>query len=175
MSSPKKRARRELYAATVAEPGFIDRVCDLILDRNTLDGVAKQLDVPYFVLHKWIHDDSARVKQYAAALEARNSSLSETVIGAMMRTATADIRQLYDADGRPIDPQKLPDSMADVLTGVKDTRTELTVSREYKLADRNTAQANLARVLGMFKDKLDLNVSGSLAARMDAAARRKSG
>lgn len=170
----KRHERKERTNAVLAEPEFIDRVCEMIVDRCTLDAVAKEFNISYHVLHRWIHEDSARVKQYAAALEARVHGLSETVIGAMLRSATADIRKLYDDGGVIVSPHKLPNELADVVSSVKHVVTEEgKETTEYRLMDRGQSQASLARVLGLFKDKLEMNVTGSLAQRMDAAAVRR--
>jgi hypothetical protein len=158
----------------MVEPEFIEHVCAMIVDRATLDVVAKHFDIPYFMLHRWIHEDIPRLKMYTAALESRAHGLSEVVLGAMLRSATSDVRKLYDGEGKLIDPQKLPDDMADVVSSVKDVTSEAgTRTREYKLNDRSSARSDLARVLGLFRDRVDVNVSGNLAQRLDAAARRR--
>lgn len=74
-------------------------------------------------------------------------------------------------DIHAIDTRKLRGSARLLYAGVKATRDGL----EIKMQDQGAALANVARHLGMFKDKLELDVSDDLAAVLAAARERAIG
>lgn len=67
------------------------------------------------------------------------------------------------------DSRKMPPEISTAIQAVKIARDG---SVEYKLPDKGKALENLARALGMFTDKLDVNVSADIATRL-AEARKK--
>jgi phage terminase small subunit len=73
------------------------------------------------------------------------------------------IEGIYAADTR-----KLKGASRLLYAGVKVTRDGL----EIKMRDQDAAMANVARHLGMFKDKLELEVSDDLASVLAAARER---
>lgn len=68
------------------------------------------------------------------------------------------------------DTRKLKGPAKALYDGVKVTKDGF----EVKTLDRQKALDNVARHLGMFNDKLELNVTGSLADRL-ARARNRNG
>lgn len=95
------------------------------------------------------------------------------------RLAFIDPAKLFDESGRPLPIQKMDEDTRRAIIGV-DVATvgndQMGIGEVLKLrlADKRAALDSVARHLGMFNDKLDLNVTGPLAERL-ARARARNG
>jgi phage terminase small subunit len=113
------------------------------------------------------------------ARERRTGITQDRVLLELARLAFFDVRKMLGADGTPKPINDLDDDTAAAIAGVKVRRVagedgESVTVIEYKIADKGQALANAMRHLGMFNDKLDLNVTGPLAERL-ARARARNG
>lgn len=168
-----RRDRRERESALFAEPETLDSLCTLLAERGTLSAWCRSRDVRYLAVHEWLHSDKGRLARYTAALEVRHSHLTDRVINGLSVIADADHRQAFDKRGRMLRADKLPDSIAGAVAGIDVTRNERgeTVTK-LRLNDRARGHELLGRHLGMFKDKIDVNLTGSFASRLEAARQR---
>ena len=112
--------------------------------------------------------------------EKRTEITQDRVLQEYARLAFFDPRKLFDATGRPLSINELDDDTAAVIAGldvVNVGNEELGEGEvlKLKLADKKGALDSVARHLGMFNDKLDVNISGSLAERLARARRRNDG
>lgn len=121
-----------------------------------------------------------RKTNIAEAIDRRRAKLmekleitTEDVLKRYERWAGFDLRKLYDADGKLKPIRDLDEETAAGIAEidiVKKSGGE-TIQR-VKLVDRLGANNSLARCLGMFRDRVELNVPGALAAQLDAARKR---
>jgi terminase small subunit-like protein len=164
--------RRERESALLAEVETLEAICLHVADRGTLSTWCKLHDVRYLPVHEWLHSDSERLKRYTAALEVRNAHLTDRVVSGLSMIAEADHRQAFK-NGRLLRADKLPDSIAGAVAGIDITKNERgeTVTK-LRLNDRSRGHELLGRHLGMFKDKLDVTVNTSFAAKLEAARAR---
>lgn len=79
---------------------------------------------------------------------------AQQVIAGLTKIAFADHREMYDEDGRMLDPAKFPGSIAAAVAGVEQTKFGLRV----KLNDRLRALELLGKHLGMFVDRVQTDV-----------------
>ena len=165
------KAERE--QAILAEPETLNEICEFVSDRRTLADWCKARAVRYMVAYNWLHDSKDRLDPYSKALEARNQHLTDRVITGLVTITDADHRQAFDKKGKLLQPHLLPDSLAgavagiDVVTGERGERTT-----KLRLNSRDRGHELLGRHLGMFKDRVDINMNHSFADRLKAARER---
>lgn len=114
--------------------------------------------------------------EIAAAIEAGRAKLTEKlelsperVLRRLSEWGFADPREMYDAQGQLLHPKFMPDHVAVAVSEIEQTAKGIKIKRVDPLGAMNT----IAKVLGMVRDKLDVNVSGDLASKLDAARKRK--
>lgn len=113
------------------------------------------------------------------AREKRTEITQDRVLQEYARLAFLDPAKLFGDDGRPLSIQQMDEDTRRAIIGV-DVATvgndQMGVGEVLKLrlADKRAALDSVARHLGMFNDKLDLNVTGPLAERL-ARARARNG
>ena len=117
-----------------------------------------------------------RMKERAS----RTEITQDRVLKEYARLAFFDPRKLFDSTGRPKAIHELDDDTAAVVAGldvVNVGNAELGEGEvlKFKLADKKGALDSVARHLGMFNDKLDLNVITPLAERLARARARNDG
>ena len=109
----------------------------------------------------------------------RTEITQDRVLQEYARLAFLDPAKLFDESGRPLPIQQMDEDTRRAIIGV-DVATvgndQMGVGEVLKLrlADKRAALDSVARHLGMFNDKLDLNVTGPLAERL-ARARARNG
>jgi phage terminase small subunit len=117
-------------------------------------------------------------------LEVKTEITQERVLLEYARIAFLDPRKLLDNTGRPLPIQELDDDTARGIAGIKvvDKYTpsteegglpDISTVLEYRLVDKKGALDSVARHLGMFNDKLNLNVTDALAERLSRAKNRE--
>ncbi len=99
--------------------------------------------------------------------EARTEITQDRVLAEYAKIAFLDPRQFFDAAGALIPVSKLPAEVAAALSGMDVSTVKLSdgdfeQTKKIKLADKKGALDSIARHLGMFTDKSDVNVSGNL-------------
>ncbi len=122
------------------------------------------------------------LQQRMKARERRTEITQDRVLQEYARIAFLDPRKLLDGSGRPLPLQDLDDDTAAAIAGLKvvdkyepardGAEGNVSTVVEYKLADKKGALDSVARHLGMFNDKLDLNLGGPLAERLARARKR---
>lgn len=135
---------------------------------------------------EWIGPQLLGKTHVAEAVRAGRASLSkrveitqERVLQEYARIAFFDPRKVFDSTGAPRPIHELDDDTAAAIVGLEVVQVgnaEVGVGDvlKYKMADKKGALDSVARHLGMFNDKLDLNVTGPLAERL-ARARARNG
>lgn len=168
--------RRERLTAILAEPETITLICEHIAERGTLWEWTRERDIPYNEVHGWIHNDHDRLVQYTNALEARTASLTDTVITGLRRVVEADPRKMFDKNGKLLAMHELPDDLALATAGMEVTEDKKgNPVTKLRINDRGRGHELLGKHLGMYKDKLDVTVSGDLASRLAAGRKRAAG
>jgi len=159
-SAPARRERREATLAFLAEPEALSFICDHLGDSaGTLYEFCQDHDLRYRQVHDWLHDKAhpERISEYALALEVRTGQLIDRVHRIIRGVAEVDVRQLFDKEGRLLEPQELSAEMARAVAGYdvtydKDGRE----TRKLRLNDRLKGADMLGRALGMFKDRVEV-------------------
>lgn len=109
----------------------------------------------------------------------KNEELKQKVINEIGRIAFFDVRKAFDNEGKPLPVHQLDDDTAASIAGIEvevehsktrkinedgedvgdSIQTEIARTHKFKLADKHSALATLARHLGMF-DKDKVKVTG---------------
>ena len=108
-------------------------------------------------------------------LEIKTEITQERVLKEYAKLAFFDPRKLLNADGSPKPINELDDDTAAAIAGldIEEANENRGVVRKYKIADKKGALDSVARHLGMFNDKLNLNVTDALAERLSRAKQRE--
>lgn len=111
------------------------------------------------------------------ARSARTGITQDRVLQELARIAFFDPRKMFHGDGSPKAIHELDDDTAAAVNGldvVNIGNSDVGIGQvlKYKVADKGAALANAMRHLGMFNDKLDVNVTSSLAERLARAKKR---
>lgn len=121
----------------------------------------------------------AKAVETAMAARANRTHITQDrVLKELARIAFFDIRRLYNTDGTLKRPHELDDEAAAVLSGIDVIEMgggEDSVpfsTKKAKVFDKTSALTLAMRHLGMLNDKLEVEVSSSLAERMKAARER---
>jgi len=100
--------------------------------------------------------------------EQRVEITQDRVLKEYARLGFFDPRKLFNSDGSPREIQDLDDDTASVLAGLDvmevyegtgESRRFVGYSKKYKLADKKGALDSIAKHLGMFTDKSEINVT----------------
>lgn len=103
---------------------------------------------------------------------------NERIVREYARLAFFDPARLFDIDGRPLPLTEIDQDTRRAIVGLDiealfagagDNREQIGNVRKYKLADRKAALDSLARIRGMFNDKLAIDATDKLGDRLDAA------
>jgi phage terminase small subunit len=105
----------------------------------------------------------------------------DTVLRELLRIATADIRNLFHPDGRLKKPEELDDDTAAAIASIEvvvrpvagSDGEEVEHVAKLKAWDKPRALEMLGRHLALFKDAIDLNVTGGLGERLAKARARR--
>jgi len=113
-----------------------------------------------------------------AKRQARTNITQDRVLQELARLAFFDPRKMFHGDGSPKAIHELDDDTAAAISGldvVNVGNSEIGIGQvlKYKTADKGAALANAMRHLGMFNDKLDVNVTNTLAERLARAKKRR--
>lgn len=149
-----KRQKAEREAAFLREPEAIESLCAFIVERGTLAEWCKANNLRYAPTYAWLHDVASpdRLEAYTKALEGRQAALSDLVIGGLRDIAGADVRKLYDDKGKLLDPHKLPDELARVVTSYEEDKDGCV---KAKIESRGKGHELLGRALGLYRDRVE--------------------
>ncbi len=121
------------------------------------------------------------VARAMAERSARVGITGDRVLRQFARIAFGDPRVLFRDDGSLRPPTEYSEDDASMIEGVKtrriveldgDGKMQQAEIQEVKIASQVGALTALGRHLGLFNDKLDVTVNGSLAARLQEAYKR---
>lgn len=169
--SPTKRRRIETERLLLLEPSTLDAICEDVSYHGSLGKWCHNHGVSYRNVHGWLHADPQRLKAYTVALEVHTARLTEKVKGRMELLLDADVRQVFTKGGKMKRPDRLPDSVAGAVSEIRQGGRG---GDSVKLVPPDRAVELAGRHLGMFREKVDLEVSGSLSTRLAAARARAS-
>jgi len=125
---------------------------------------------------------NASVKEYLAArrekLQNKMEITQERVLKELARIAFFDSGKLFDDAGEPVPLSCMDEDTRRAIVGVEMvTKGNDTMGygevQKIRLADKKGALDSLSRHLGLFNDKLELNVNKDLADRIAEARARK--
>lgn len=119
------------------------------------------------------HDIAAAVQRAVAALQARCDISAERVLLELAHVAYADIRQLFDGQGRLKPPQEYDTRLASAVNGIEVVTKTIDKGEgvyiqihKIKLAPKVEALKTLAQHLGLLKMQLTTPDGAALAVRI---------
>ncbi len=117
------------------------------------------------------------VQDAKKARSKRTEITQDRVLQELARLAFFDPRKIFHGDGSPTAVHELDDDTAAAVSGldvVNIGNSDVGIGQvlKYKVADKGAALTNAMRHLGMFNDKLDVNVTNTLAERLARAKKR---
>ncbi|KVM70132.1 terminase [Burkholderia ubonensis] len=105
------------------------------------------------------------------AREARTEITQDRVLQELARIAFFDPRKLFDANGKPLPINELDADTAAAIAGLEvveqmtfnadengDLESVPTLTKKYKILDKNTALGNAMKHLGMLRERVDLGL-----------------
>lgn len=118
----------------------------------------------------------ALIEKRMKDIESISDVTRQRVLSEFAKLAFYDPADIFEDDGTAKSMGRIPKDIRHALTGVKVTRDkEGNVTREYKLADKKATLDSIAKHLGMFTEKVELNAnvkSEELTPAPDDAAKR---
>jgi phage terminase small subunit len=108
---------------------------------------------------------SLRISELTNELRLRSMVTVEKVVSEYAKLGFFDPRKLFHDDGKPKDITELDDDTAAALAGLDvqevyegsgEDRKFVGYTKKYKLTDKRAALDSMARYLGMFTDKVEL-------------------
>lgn len=154
----KLEKAQSFYEWTQNQPESMDSLCDFISDGGTLQEYCRENNLKYRLVMDWIDSDQEKGKEYDKACKARDKALQDRVLSTLRNAAEVDPRNLYDAGGALLHPNKMSDDMAHSLTEVVETENVRSgeITRKIKFTPRHSASMDLGKHLGMFREKVEL-------------------
>lgn len=116
----------------------------------------------------WIGQQLLAKTHISEAIQARRNALSkkaevtqDRIVLEMKRLALFDVRSLFRDDGTPIPIKELSDDAAAAIVGIDvvsmgNAETGIGQVIKYKLPDKNKSLENLAKILGHYERKSEL-------------------
>ena len=110
-------------------------------------------------------DIAAEIEQKQQKLLQKVELTAEKVLQEVARIAFFDIRKMFDADGNPIPVHLLDADTAAVIAGIDvseefdgkgEDRKIVGYVKKYKMADKNSALDKALKVLGLMREKLEV-------------------
>ena len=158
-----RTASRERTYAWMVEPESLGDLCDFLSDGGTLSEYTLARRIKYRMVLAWLSEAPERWLEYQSATTTRSSAMQDQVLASLRNASSIDPRELFDKEGNLRGVQDMPDGVAHSLTEVavsKDKNGETTT--RIKFTPRNTANQELGKHLGMFDQRVNLNVTGSV-------------
>lgn len=109
-------------------------------------------------------DIQEAVQARREALKKKTGLTQERVLDEYRKLAFFDVRKMFDEDGEPLGVKELDDDTAACIVGLdvleeRDDEGILTgYVKKYKIADKKGALDSAARHLGLFNDKLKVDI-----------------
>jgi hypothetical protein len=155
----------ERFRAAVAEPEFLNDLCDRISDGENLADMAKDMQANYRWLFEWVNDIDYpdRAKSVDAAVNARDSMAKESIVGQLHSIANLDIRDAYDDKGNLLPVYKMPVHVAKAVSSIDSTVDDKgKETMKVRFVDRGQMLALGGRRQRMFVDKVEMTGQMSL-------------
>lgn len=159
---------------TLNDENFLELLCAHIAMGGSPIDFCSTHTIPYNKLITWLNADApsgARMKQYAAALDARNEWFIQRVMLEIGRISTIDIRKAFDDSGNLLNVKELPPELAAVVSNVEiletfeglgENRVWIGYTKKIKFWDKMKALELLGKNLMMFIERHDHLVHGAV-------------
>lgn len=140
----------------------MDDLCEFVSDGGTFSEWCKHHGLIYKHAHAWLTTDLTIQEQYNAAITARESALSDTVLAGVRETATLDPRTLFDKDGNLLPIHEMPDAAARSITGfevveeIKNGKPTGGYLTKVKYTPRHQGLELLGKHLGFARERVEL-------------------
>lgn len=110
---------------------------------------------------------SEEINKAMEARSVRTEIKSDNVLQEIAKLGFANIKNIFDKDGKFIPVHKLPPEVAASLVEVteriiKKEGDSVVIERKYKLADKKSSLELLGKHLKLFTDKIEHNINGKM-------------
>lgn len=123
---------------------------------------------------------AAEIERLQAEIANKLGITAERVLDEIAKLAFNDPRKFFDEDGRIKPVKELDDDTAMSLAGIEtfhkiigDEKDGMAVVTKVRISDKRSSLELLGRHLKLFTDKLEVNDTDALAAKLKAARTRK--
>lgn len=168
--NPKQQAFVEAYLVTLSAKEAAERA-------GYSSHTAKQIG-SRLLSHPEV---AAAIAEGQKARSQRTEITADAVLRELARIGFSDVRRIFTPSGALLSPADMDEDTAACIASVdvvervrrnESGETEIEQVKKIRLNDKLGALTQLGRHLGLFTDKLDVNVSDELAQRLDKARRR---
>jgi len=166
---------KERMQLILEDPDLVDFVCATVASGGSLINLARDWNVRYSDISKWMYDDKIRQFKYTAALNARNEWAKEAVLAEIRSIAFGDMRILYNAEGKLLPIKEWPQEALSLVAGLETEELKGKSSgntMKLKLYDRLKALELLGKTMALFSDTINVKVSLSTEELVMASYRR---
>jgi hypothetical protein len=160
MSEITKRLT-ELYE----RPDLLHSICRHVANGGALTELAVKWGVDYGDLAVWIHADPTRETVFRKAEKMRLEYVVERVLHVLRQISFADIKKLYDENGRLKNPQDWDDDISSAVASIDSMELDGELDGEIKkvkLWDKLKAIELIGKNLSLFIEKKEITHSMKL-------------
>lgn len=157
----------------------IDDLCCAITEGETISAFARRAGVKRTDLIAWVSADPARVEKVKKAELEFETMMQEVLAEELSRIASADIRQVYDADGTIKDIRDLPPELVRCIESI-DTEERATKGgkfyarvRKVRMYDKLRAIELLGKKLSMFVNKVEFGLNRETLEQLVSRSRKR--
>lgn len=160
--------------AVISDPDRMKKICTHLSAGGTLIDYCKLVGQTYTEVHSWIIGDEARLAAYESAKLSRQEWLFERVLSEYKALSTFNIADIYGKSGelKPMSEWSKEAQAAvakvetieqfEMVDGVRESVGEL---KKVAVWDKTKTLEALGRYLKMFREQIDVNVTGELSVR----------
>lgn len=165
MASETRKSKFERFTAIVAEPEFLDVLCDRVSEGETLSNICREYGVKFRWMYAWLNDEEYpdRKAKYTESENARDALSKEDLIGQLHSLANTDVRDMFDASGMLLPVHKMPSHIAKAISSIDMVENERgEVTKKVRFVDRGQMIGLGGRRHRMFVDRVETTGQMSL-------------
>lgn len=176
--SPTPESRSEWARLRLEPEQLLNTICDHIASGGAFIGLGALWEIPWTWIAKWCRETEERRDRLRSAQMDANDWFIQRIADELKHLSTVDIRQLYDQNGRLKRPEDWPPDVAAAVVAIE---TKEIFSKEgdhegnvvkVKTADKTRALELLGKYAGMFKERIEISGTVTVADGLKKARER---
>ena len=145
---------------------FIEHISEYVINGGTLPKLCKKHDYSYSKVMAWIYSAPERSKAYEHSLTHRNEFYVQQIMDELAGIAFSDLKQLYDDEGKLLDPKDWPEGISKTIQAVEHQEEyskgeAIDNTKRVKMWDKLRALELLGKTMSLYRDRVEH--SGSLS------------